>query len=511
MCPLVRLHDLIAGLVVLAGMGSALASGAQEQPNSLPPQQPAPRAKAPLVIPQPKALSLGAGVFRLPPNSSWVLRAATRDDGLWQAAQSVLGGNSGSFQTATEWVALELSASAKAKIPRTPVSPRWASDPEGYLLAVETNGVVILARTAQGAFYGLQTLAQLWQQAGEERACPVLEIEDWPAMRFRGVHWFPSASGVPMHQKLIRDVFGAFKFNQSVIQCEAAQWDSHPEITAPNAISKADLRQLVVACRSCFQEPIPLINVPGHAEWVFRNGSNLDFAEDRRTPYAYCVNNPQSFAFVQDVLNECLPIFQSKYCHLGHDEVAMRGRFPNPECPRCKDATATELVLKHVAGMNDWLNTRGVETMIWGDMLLGPSEARDAMSAKTVTDAQARRAGISKKVTIVDWHYAAAADARSLEVLQKDGFRVIAASWYTPANIQHLAKAALDTKAEGLLQTTWMGYFPDESAMKTQLQQFTAFVLAAEYAWSGRNEAPSELGYDPKEVFLKAYGRGGIK
>jgi len=32
-------------------------------------------------------------------------------------------------------------------------------------------------------------------------------------------------------------------------------------------------------------------------------------------------------------------------------------------------------------------------------------------------------------------------------------------------------------------------------------------VLAAEYAWSGRNDAPTQLGYDPKEVFLKAYGR----
>jgi len=148
-----------------------------------------------------------------------------------------------------------------------------------------------------------------------------------------------------------------------------------------------------------------------------------------------------------------------------------------------------------------------VESMVWGDMLLGPGEAKDATHAKTLADARARREAISRKVIIVDWHYAASADASSLELLRKEGFRVVAASWYTPANIHHLAQAALATGAEGLLQTTWMGYFPDEQAMKTQLQQFTAFVLAAEYAWSGRKEPPAQLGYDAKEVFLKAYNR----
>ena len=94
---------------------------------------------------------------------------------------------------------------------------------------------------------------------------------------------------------------------------------------------------------------------------------------------------------------------------------------------------------------------------------------------------------------------------RSIEVLRQAGFRVVAASWYTPENIHHLSQAALTAGAEGLLQTTWMGYFPDERAMRGELRQFTAFVLAAEYAWSGRNESPSQLGYDPKDVFRKAY------
>ena len=480
----------------------------QDQPTPASTQGPSPGQRTPLVIPQPKTLRPGQGEFRLQADAKWVLRAAARDERLWQAAQSVLGSKSGAFEKSEQsWIALTIGSSSRTNFPPRQPLPRWASDPEGYRLTVDTNGLVILAATAQGAFYGLQTLEQLWQELPIERRCPALEIADWPAMRFRGVHWFPSASGVPMHQKLIPNVFGALKFNRSVIQCEAARWDKHPEITDHNAISKKDLRKLVETCRECYLEPIPLINVPGHAEWIFRHGSNLDFAEDPQTPYAYCVNNPKSFEFIQDVLNECLPLFQSKVCHIGHDEVTMRGRFPNPDCPRCRDATITALVVKHANQLSAWLTGQGIESMIWGDMLLGPGEAKDATHAKTLADARQRRAEIDKKTIIVDWHYAASADARSLEILRHDGFRVVAASWYTPENIFHLSQAALSTGAEGLLQTTWMGYFPDERAMKGQLQQFTAFVLAAEYAWSGRKESPSQLGYDPKEVFLKAYAR----
>ena len=464
--------------------------------------------RAPLIIPQPKSLRLGLGAFRLQTGARWTLHAVERDERPWLAAEPAFAGKVGHFSKNDQpWVLLQMGSSGQTNFPTGKHLPRWASDAEGYRLVIETNGLVILSGTAQGAFYGLQTLSQLWRASGDERSCPALEIEDWPALRFRGVHWFPSASGVPMHLRLITNVFGALKFNRSVIQCEAARWDQHPEITAPNAVSKVDLRKLVEACRTCYLEPIPLINVPGHAEWIFRNGSNLDFAEDPQTPYAYCVNHPKSQEFIQDVLSECLPIFEPRFCHIGHDEVTMRGRFPNPDCPRCRSETVTALVVKHANRLSESLSRRGVESMIWGDLLLGPGEAKDAAHAKTLADARQRRQEITKKTIIVDWHYAASADAHSLEILRQAGFRVVAASWHTPENIHHLAQAALASGAEGLLQTTWMGYFPDERAMRSQLQQFTAFVLAAEYAWSGRKESPSQLGYDPKEVFLQAYAR----
>src|SRR5262249_50675556 len=58
----------------------------------------------------------------------------------------------------------------------------------------------------------------------------------------------------------------------------------------------------------------------------------------------------------------------------------------NPECPRCKDQTTSALLIKHANRVGEWLNQRGVRSMIWGDMLLGPGEAADAAHAKTLDE-----------------------------------------------------------------------------------------------------------------------------
>ena len=55
--------------------------------------------------------------------------------------------------------------------------------PEGYRLVVTTGGVFVASADAAGAFYARQTLRQL---AGEA-SIPCVEIEDFPAYRWRGV------------------------------------------------------------------------------------------------------------------------------------------------------------------------------------------------------------------------------------------------------------------------------------------------------------------------------------
>lgn len=473
------------------------------------------REKPLQVVPRPQKMALKTGAPFLIYSGAPVSILAPRGETRLRAALTRILGDEWGIQTAAPrevhsnasgWCRIVVGQGAPT--PRSTVAtPRafWAGQPDAYRLTSTPSGVEIEAPTARGAFYGLQTLAQLLRPHARGASVAPLEIEDFASLKFRGAHWFPSHSGVPFHKRLI-GVMARAKMNTAVIQCEAAKWDSHPEIAAPNSISKSDLRELVALCRANFIEPIPLINTPGHAEWMFRGGRNLDLAEDPQTPYAYAVGNPQSTVFIRQILSEAIEVFRPRTFHLGHDEVTLRGRFPNPDSRFFKPKqSATDLVMGNLRSLHAWLGAQKIQTMVWSDMFLHPDEGPDAASAPSAGEAQKRREMLPKGVVIADWHYGGNHLYPSLEIFKKHGIQTVAATWNTPQNIRYFSRAARENGSNGLLQTTWAGYFPDAQTLDTQLGQFTAFILAGDYAWSGRDTAPQDLGYDAAAGWSAAY------
>jgi hexosaminidase len=466
------------------------------------------------VIPRPKQMELGEGRFELAERVEWSVLHPQDEDRPAEAMRELLESELGLHAERREveahehrWTVIRIGPQQPAGMPDpNHLQFEWAAHREGYRIEVDEGGIEIIGTTPQAAFWGMQTLRQLIRPAEGGWSVPHGVIEDYPSMEFRGAHWFPSASGVPFHRNLIERIMGRYKFNHAVIQCEAAVWETDPEIAAPNSIVKEDLRSLVELSRRNFIEPIPLINVPGHAEWIFRNEQNLELAEDAVVRYAYCVNHPGSHAFITDILQEAIEVFEPSLFHMGHDEVTMRGQFPHPDCPRCAGQSVTELVLSHANRMSEWLAERDIRMMIWGDMLLSKEDAPDAAHAPDAEQARLRREGLPGDTIITDWHYRPQPGFPSLELFHAHGMETIASTWYEPLNIYHFSQEALKQETLGLLQTTWAGFFPDEQVLQDQgVRQFTAFILAAEYAWSGRSELPAELGYDAGAEFERAY------
>lgn len=477
-----------------------------------PPATPTPLAQSPrerpvTIIPTPKSARFEGKGFTLSPDTRWTIRQSDDDPRLEATLVSLLERYDLSLEGTVEpeHGLVEILVGEPNRLPVLADSA-WLTNPEGYRLSSGPDGIAILSASEQGAYYGLQTLAQLVRPAATGAFCHPAVIEDWPSMKFRGAHWFPSASGVPFHEKLIERIMAAYKMNNVVIQCEAAVWESHPKIAGPNSITKPDLQRLVDLSRRHFINPIPLVNVPGHAGWIFRNGQNTHFVEDPGLHYAYCVNHPESFAFIQDIMQEAIEIFQPAFFHLGHDEVTLKGQFPHPDCPRCQGETATELVLKHMHRLNDWLAERDVGMMVWGDMMIAKEEVPDtAAFAADREEANVWRSNLPEDVVVTDWHYYAGKEYPSLALFHEAGHPTIASTWYQPENIYHFAQEALRQNSLGLLQTTWAGFFPDEEVLKSWFAQFSAFILAAEYAWSGRSDPPSALQFEPGDVFTRSY------
>lgn len=412
------------------------------------------------------------------------------------------------------------SASA-APASTSPTMPTMPTMEEGYRLRVERGGITLIARDDAGAFYGLQTLRQLLTLWGDGKyAFRGANILDWPSLRFRGAHIFVGKNALPFHKKLIERIFARFKLNAIVIECEYTAWKSHPELHTPNSMPPGDLRQEAAFARERFLEPIPLVNSLGHSQWMFANKQHLDLCEDPTRPYAYNASDPATYRLLFDIYAETLDIFKPRFFHIGHDEVKIPGadtfgRYPAR--PENIKKGVTRLLVDDTNRLADWLRARGARTMLWADMLLHESEGTgskehpdmSAANAPTLAEARSRRAQMPRDAIIADWRYAAGSEQRNgLEVLQKAGFETLGCAWCERGNIAGWARQAVQNHAIGTLQTTWAGYDSNERLLNTEYKQFTAYVLAAQAAWTGAGadrDSAVTPDLDVGDVFARAY------
>jgi hexosaminidase len=474
-----------------------------------------PQPREPELIPPPKILWRDAGEpFRLPADRP--ARIVIEEDAYRPAADALARElqrygiraevRTGAFADGNIFIGGSPALQRKHPVP----------DQQGaYFLQVTADGIRIIGRLPEGAFYGVQTLMQWLQPTeGALEAAPV-RIIDYPHLKWRGVHLFGSteAGFVP---RLIENVIAHAKFNHLVLECGYGQWetirDAWVDISAPKSL----LREAVQVSRQNLLEPIPLIQSLGHMYWAFRNDANKHLAEDPDTPWAIAPRGAETRPFLQRLYDEVFEVFQPRHFHAGLDEVTLRGRFSNR--PESKGASVAELFVEHTEWVHGELKRRGIDrVLMWGDMLLAPGEANDGGAhAESPDEARFTRERLSRlpDLVICDWHYTPTEPERyiSLEVLQRAGFReMIATTWYNPRNIATFAKAARQRRIAGLLQSTWAGYSLNEGTLQgIELRQFVAYLLAGAYAWDTDLPLPEALPYDFERLFIERYRREAV-
>ncbi len=384
------------------------------------------------------------------------------------------------------------------------IGVRPVSHAEGYALRVTRDYALLAGADARGALYGAFTLLQTARRRGTaEVSFPATTVRDWPALPVRGVHLLTDNWSAFLHRDLIRRVLAPHKINTIILECEYVKWDSHPEIHAEWGMSKEDVRGILALARDYHIEVIPLVQLLGHVGWMFQNGRNLDLAEDPQAKYAYCPSNPKTYRLVEDVLGEAVALFgRPRLVHIGHDEFTHRGKFGEHEA--CKGKSIADLFVADTLRIREFLARHGARTMMWGDMVLGPGEAQDAANASSVEEARALRERLPKDILIADWHYAPAPAYPSIKILRDAGFEVWAATWYRPENIAGFARAAAQ-HGNGLLQTTWTGYYGNMTAVRREFAQFSAYILAAGFAWNPAGPPADSASSAAAQRFLDAW------
>ncbi|MFQ7502298.1 MAG: family 20 glycosylhydrolase [Alistipes finegoldii] len=82
-----------------------------------------------------------------------------------------------------------------------------------------------------------------------------------------------------------------------------------------------EIRRIVAYAAERFIEVIPEIEFPGHSDEVFAAYPELCCSGRAYTSGEFCVGNPLSLKFMDEVLTEVLELFPSKYIHIGGDEA----------------------------------------------------------------------------------------------------------------------------------------------------------------------------------------------
>jgi hypothetical protein len=477
-----------------------------------------------IVIPEPQKMEIRDGDFRLTDGTQVVVGDSAKEEDLRGAksfaeeVQALYGIRlrivRASKASGENLILVgETSTNARVASASKAIGLAAPSKDEGYALSVDPHRIVVLGHDRRGTYYGMQTLKQLVKVAYDSTTIQGCRIDDYPSLKFRGAHLYTGNKALPFHEKLIDRIFSRFKMNNMVYCVDQIQWKTDPKMAAPFSMSQADMRADIRYAREHFMDSTPQISSLGHAEWAFVNKRHMDLAEDKAHPYVLCPSKQGTYDFLYKIFDEAISLFDHpKYLHIGHDEATWGlAKFPND--PECRKNSVPDLFLMNTLRLYDHLKKKGVGTMMWGDMMLAPGSDTDACNMPDEKDAARLRRSIPKDVVVTDWHYdiSPAETFKSLQLFQNEGLKTIASTWYTPANIRNFSQAAKDDRSFGLLQTTWAGTNSNAQNLIDCKEQFTAFVLAADYAWNSGKTDLDNLPYDPEQVFFTQWDRTPVK
>ena len=129
-----------------------------------------------------------------------------------------------------------------------------------------------------------------------------------------------NGTDVETWDKLV-DFIAEREFNMLVIDVgDAIQYESHPEISAPDAWSKDFMKQKLAEIRAKGIEPIPKLNFSmGHCVWL--------------KEYRYMISTPTYYKVCADLIAEVCELFDyPRLFHLGMDEETVQHQTRQPLC-----------------------------------------------------------------------------------------------------------------------------------------------------------------------------------
>lgn len=199
---------------------------------------------------------------------------------------------------------------------------------EAYRLSVDGVRIRIEAVTDRGAYWAIQTLRQMVEQAGSRKYVAGCEITDWPAFRVRGFMHDVGRGYLPLaelkHQiaKLARYKINVFHWHLTEDLAWRLESRVFPMLNDSVNFGRypgkyytlEEAKELAAFCKAHRVMLIPEVDMPGHS------------AAFRKT-FRHDMQSKEGMAILKLLIDEVCETFEEvPYLHIGTDEV----QFTNP-------------------------------------------------------------------------------------------------------------------------------------------------------------------------------------
>ena len=282
---------------------------------------------------------------------------------------------------------LGIHLNAKARVEQSGFGPATVrvrreasvSRAEAYRLVVWEGGIEITARTATGAYYGLQTLRELVRARGA--TIPACEITDWPDFRRRGVYMDCSRGKVPTVETLKDTVayLGSLKVNEFQLYIENVfTFKQHPAIGRGfSPFTPEELLAVQEECKRHHIRFVPSLTSFGHFERILGLPQYADLGElpghrGLRGGTTLCPGDPRTIELVAQMYNEFLPLFEAEDFNACCDETWELGQGRSKR--RAQRVGLGRVYLDFIKKLHRVTTKHGKRMNIWADIVLNHPE-----------------------------------------------------------------------------------------------------------------------------------------
>ena len=378
------------------------------------------------IIPQPLQVSNGKGHFIVNPETKLVItnqQDATTASFLNKYLFTNYGFSLKIVKTATS-----------NSIQITSLTQQEGLKASGYHLQSTKEGVVITGNSAAGSFYGMQSLLQLLPtEKSTALSIPAVQVDDQPRFAYRGAmldvgrHFLPVQFIKKYLDYLALHKLNYFHWHLTEDQGWRIEIKKYPNLTKVGAwrngtivgrypgkgndnrrdggfYTQEQVKEIVQYAADRFITVIPEIEMPGHSgaaiaaypmiscfpnqktvipDNMIAEKSKLELASGRvkLVQETWGVHSDvyapteYTFKFLEDVLDEVMALFPSKYIHVGGDECPKDGWKKSEFCQQLikekglKDEHGLQSYF--IQRMEQYINKKGRTLIGWDEILEG--------------------------------------------------------------------------------------------------------------------------------------------